>query len=133
MTSETAASHVRTLCLGMGLASLALLAVVAAMAWFASSLPGEPAGERRPPSFVARVQAARSCEALKTLCNDLAAGYDAQRATAARIDRLTTELLKRIAWFAAAWAIATAAAFFYIFRAVRLRRMEPAPPPGEAQ
>ena len=133
MTSETSTSRVRTLCLGMGLVSLVLFLAAIAMAWLASGIAVQPAAQSPEPDFVGRVQATQSCEALKSLCADLALGYDAQHATAARLNRLTDELLKRIAWLAAGWAIATAAAFFYIFRAVRLPRPETAPPPGEAQ
>lgn len=112
-------SGVKGVCLAMGVLSLLVLAITLAMAWFATSVPLTQTAHARPSPFAARVQSARSCEMLKAVCTDIASGYDAQRATMTRLNRLTDELLKRIAWFAAGWAIATTAAFFYIFHAVR--------------
>jgi hypothetical protein len=56
----------------------------------------------------------------------MAAGYEAQHAAMTRLNRLTDELLKTIAWFAAGWALATAAAFSYIYLVVRRRKTEEA-------
>lgn len=112
-------SGVKGVCLAMGVLSLLVLAITLAMAWFATALPAAQSAQARPTQFVARVQSTRSCETLKAVCTDIASGYDAQHATAARLNRLTDDLLKRIAWFATGWAIATTAAFFYILRAVR--------------
>ena len=113
---------VKAVCVAMGVLSLGLLAVAAAMAWFAATLPEQQSVERGAGRFAARVQSARSCEMLKAVCTDIASGYDVQHATMTRLNRLTDALLKRIAWFAAGWAIATATAFFYIFHAVRRRQ-----------
>jgi hypothetical protein len=112
-------SGAKAVCLSMGVLSLLLLVVALTMAWFAAQLPVQQSADRARTDFAARVQATRSCEVLKAVCTDIASGYDAQHATMTRLNRLTDELLKRIAWFAAAWAVGTAAAFFYVFRTIR--------------
>jgi len=112
-------SGVKAVCLAMGILSLLLLAVALTMAWFAAALPVQQSAGPRTTDFAARVQATTSCEVLKAVCTDIASGYDAQHTTMTRLNRLTDELLKRIAWFAAVWALASAAAFFYVLRTVR--------------
>ena len=111
--------RIRGICLGMGAASLATVAVILAMGWLLSAIPQQRAPQLEPPNFVARVQSTQSCESLKTLCGNLAAGYDAQHSQIAYLNRSADDILKRIIAFVLVWGVITSAGFFYVAWAIR--------------
>ena len=108
-------SRIKSICLAMGSATIAILAVALAVVWFAATMPRQQAPHLDPPNFAARVQAAPTCESLKMLCSNLALGYDVQHSYIQHTNMQLEVWARRVIVLACAWAFVTAGVFFFVF------------------
>jgi hypothetical protein len=112
-------TNIKSVSLSLGGASLMTIVVALVMGWFAFTMTTQRSPKLDPPNFTARVDATQSCDSLKTLCSNLARGYDAQGAHIAFLSRGIDDILTKIAIFFLGWNIVATAGFFYIFRTAR--------------